>query len=78
VKNHAFAAAEAVRRLWQPDAVRKLAGELAEIAADTLVQRDGPVRRPGSPRLAAKIVEQGVKKPELTVLLREIQKCKSS
>jgi len=74
MKTRTSANEETVRELWRPDAVRKLARELAEIATDTLVEQDGPVRRPGSHRLAAKIVRQGAKKPELAVLVREIQK----
>ncbi len=74
VKGHTYTYAEAVRELWRPNAVRKLARVLAEIACDALLEQDGPVRRPGSGRLAAKIVKQGAKEPEITALAREIQK----
>src|ERR1022692_3312627 len=52
MKTRTYANEEAVRELWRPDAVRKLARELGTIASDTLVEHDGPVRRPGSPRLS--------------------------
>jgi L-2,4-diaminobutyrate decarboxylase len=74
VKIPSYANEGAIRELWRPDVVRSLARELAEIATDALVEHDGPVRSPGSDRLAAKIVRPRVRKPDLAALLREIQK----
>ena len=64
---------ETARELWRPVAVRKLARDLAEIAADTLVRKEGPVRTPRSDRLAARIIKRGRGKPNVVGLVREIQ-----
>ena len=74
MKTRTYSNEETVRELWRPEAVRKLARELGEIASDTFVEQDGPVRRPGSPRLAAQIVRKGAEKPDLAALVRKIQK----
>ncbi len=59
--------------LWRPASVRKLARELADIAADALLVRDGPVRTPESERMAAKILG-GTRKRDICSLVRQIQK----
>jgi glutamate/tyrosine decarboxylase-like PLP-dependent enzyme len=59
--------------LWRPAAVRKLARELADIAADALLVRGGTVRTPDSERIAAAIV-RGARKSSLTALVRQVQK----
>jgi L-2,4-diaminobutyrate decarboxylase len=74
VKTYHLTGADVIRQLWQPDGVRKLARELADIASDALLKEDGPVRRPGSPRLAARIVRRGAKKSDRVGLVRDIQK----
>ncbi len=70
----ALTARPAIDQLWEPSSVRKLARELADIAADALIQTDGPVRRPDSERIAAKIIGRVGKKPNIARLVREIQK----
>ena len=64
---------ETARELWRPATVRKLARDLAEIAADTLVRKEGPVRTPRSDRLAARIIKRGRGKLDVVGLVREIQ-----
>ncbi len=59
--------------LWRPTAVRKLARELADIAADALLVKGGPVRTPDSERIAAAIL-RGAGKSNLPALVRQIQK----
>jgi L-2,4-diaminobutyrate decarboxylase len=59
--------------LWKPAAVRRLARELADIAADALLPSDGPVRLPQSERTAARIAGDR-KKVDLPSLVRRIQK----
>jgi len=59
--------------LWQPAAVRKLARELAEIAADALLVNEGPVRTPQSERIAARIIQDG-KRLDLAAVVRQIQR----
>ena len=58
--------------LWQPSTVRKLARDFADIAADSLLVSGGPVRTPGSERIAAAIIK-GTKR-NLTAMVRQIQK----
>ena len=59
--------------MWQPSAVRRLARELAEVAAKVVtVGSDRPVRRPRAERLAAQIIGRATKRPDLVSLVREI------
>jgi len=62
-----------VEKLWQPPAVRKLARQLADIAADALTVTDGPVRKRRSEQMAAKIIQQAANKPDLALLARMIR-----
>jgi L-2,4-diaminobutyrate decarboxylase len=59
--------------LWNPKAVRRLARQLADIAADALLVSDGPVRTPDSERTAARIIG-GQKRNNLPSLARQVQK----
>jgi L-2,4-diaminobutyrate decarboxylase len=61
-----------IRKLWHPTTVRKLALELADVAAAALTVRDRPVRRPRADRLASQIIQRAVKMPDLVGLVREI------
>ena len=61
-----------IQKLWHPTAVRKLAVELAEVAAAALTVNDRPVRRPRAERLAAHIVQRSRKTRNLVTLVREI------
>src|SRR5215510_13670631 len=45
--------------VWQPTTVRKLARDLADIATDALLVSGGPVRMPGSKRIALSILNSG-------------------
>src|SRR6266436_5907222 len=63
---------EVIEKLWQPARVRKLAQELANVAAKVLTVHDRPVRKPCADRLAAQIVRRGGKTPNLVSLVREI------
>lgn len=63
---------EVIQNLWHPTAVRKLARELADVAATSLTVDDRPVRKPGADRLAAQIVQRGRKTPGLVRMVREI------
>jgi L-2,4-diaminobutyrate decarboxylase len=65
---------DAIKKLWDPAAVRKLARELADIAADALTVEDGPVRTPGSERIASSILRSSVKRLKVSALVREVQK----
>ena len=58
--------------LWKPKAVKKLARELADIAAAALIAKDRAVRKPASERVAAKILQRAGKKPDLVSLAREV------
>lgn len=60
-----------VQNLWNPTAVRKLARDLAGIAADALIAKAGPVRAPESERIASAIVSSG--KSNVRVLVRRVQ-----
>ncbi len=62
-----------VEHLWWPASVRKLARDLADIAADALLADDGPVRVPESERIAAKILS-GATKRDIPSLVRDIQR----
>src|SRR5579871_945280 len=59
--------------LWEPRAVRRLARELADVAADALLVNGGPVRTPNSERITAKIIRDA-KRIDLTTLVRRVQK----
>jgi len=64
---------EVVKRLWQANSVRKLARDLAGIAADAVLQeRDGPVRAPSSERMASAILKSRPE-PDIATLVRKIQ-----
>ena len=63
---------EVIQKLWQPSAVRKLAGELADIAAKSLTVGNRPVRRPKAERLAGRIIQRAARTRNLVSLVREI------
>ena len=63
---------EVIQKLWYPPAVRKLARELADVAAAALTVNDRPVRRPRADRMAAQIVQRGRKTSDLVRMVREI------
>jgi len=63
---------EVIQKLWKPATIRKLALELAAVAAKALAVNDRPVRKPSAERLAAQIVRRGRKTPNLVSLVREI------
>lgn len=67
-------APKVVEQLWHPPTVRKLARELADLAADALLNQSGPVRTPDSERIASAILRQASRKPGLATLLRKVQK----
>src|SRR5690349_14810215 len=67
-------ATEVVQQLWHPPTVRKLARELADLAADALLNESGPVRTPDSERIASTMLRQAPGKPGLATLLRKVQK----
>lgn len=61
-----------IQKLWHPTAVRKLARELADVAAAALTVNDRPLRRPSADQLAAQIVQRGRETPDLVSLVRAI------
>ena len=61
-----------VRDLWRPEAVRKLARQLADVAAEALTANNGAVRKPNSEKLAAKILQQP-EKSGLVQLARKVR-----
>jgi len=63
-----------IRDLWRPAAVRKLAREMADIAAEALGPQWGAVRRPGAEQMAARIVKGNGRSRGLTAVVREIQR----
>jgi len=63
---------EAIADLWQPAAVRKMARELADIAAEALTVDSAPVRKPRSERLAAEIIHKARSKSDIASLARGI------
>lgn len=63
----------ALGELWRPEAVRKLARDLSEAAAETLLINDGPVRKPGAEKWALKILQRAAKGANLVKLVREIR-----
>jgi hypothetical protein len=63
---------EVIQKLWKPATARKLALELAAVAAKALTVNDRPVRKPSAERLATQIVRRGRKTPNLVSLVREI------
>ena len=64
---------EVVRKLWEPGAVRKLARDLGEVAAEALTVTGGPVRRPDADQWAQKIVQRAGNNPDFVQLVREVQ-----
>jgi L-2,4-diaminobutyrate decarboxylase len=46
---------------------------VAEVAAAALTVEGGPVRKPGSEQLAAKIIRRAAKNPDLLTLIREVR-----
>ena len=64
---------EVIRKLWGPQVVRRLARQLADIAAEALTVRGGHARVPGAERRAAEIIHNAGKKPELVSLARDIR-----
>ena len=64
---------EVVQELWEPGSVRRLAGQLARIAAEALTVTNGPVRKPGAEQLAVKIIQGAAKKPDLVRLVRHVR-----
>ena len=64
---------EVVHKLWEPGAVRRLARDLGEVAAQALTVTGGPVRRPDADEWAQKIVQQARNKPDFVKLVRGIQ-----
>lgn len=65
---------ETIAGLWRPSAVRKLARELAAIAADSLIGQEEFVRTPRSDRLAAHIIDRGRRKSDVAEMVRQIHK----
>jgi hypothetical protein len=63
---------EIIHKLWQPATVRRLARELADVAATALTVKGRPVRRPRADRLAAQIIRRAAKTPDLVSLVRDI------
>jgi len=63
---------KAIPDLWQPRAVRKLARDLADIAAQVLTVQRGPVRKPRSERLAAQIMQKARGRPEIADLAQSL------
>lgn len=66
-------AKEVIQGLWEPNSVRKLAGQLAQIAADALTVTTGPVRKPEAEELAEKIIRRVGRKPDLVKLVRDVR-----
>ena len=64
---------EVIRKLWNPPGVRQLARELADVAADALTVTGGHVRKPGSEKWAAKIVQRARKRSDFVPLARDVQ-----
>ncbi|HET6179559.1 MAG TPA: pyridoxal-dependent decarboxylase [Candidatus Sulfotelmatobacter sp.] len=64
---------EAIEKLWDPVVVRKMARELADIAADGLLHNTGEVRTPPCERVAATIIKKAGN-PDLISLVRDIQR----
>jgi len=64
---------ELIRKLWNPSAVRRLARDLSDVAAEALIVTEGHVRKPGSQKWAAKIVQGTGKRPELVRLARDVR-----
>lgn len=62
-----------VQKLWEPAAVRKLARQLADLAADALTVTDGYVRQPRSEQLAAAILRRAARHPDLPELVTTIR-----
>jgi len=65
---------EAIRKLWDPTLVRRLARELADVAADALTVAMGPVRKPHSEWWAAQIIQKAGKRSDIADLARSISR----
>ena len=63
---------EVIRKLWEPKVAKKLARELADVAAEALTVKSGPVRRPNAEKWAANIVDTAAKKWDLAKLVRKV------
>lgn len=63
---------EVIQKLWEPTAVRRLARELADVAAKSLTVRGRPVRRSRADWLATQIIQRARKTANLVSLVREI------
>jgi L-2,4-diaminobutyrate decarboxylase len=63
---------ELILKLWDPVAVRDLARELADIAANVLTPKSRPVRKSGADRIAPEIIRRGAKNPDIVTLARAI------
>lgn len=64
---------EIIRELWDPPTVKRLARELADLAADALMVTGEAVRKPGSEKLAAKILQRAEKRPTFVQLARDVR-----
>jgi len=62
-----------IRKLWNPAYVRRLARDLADVAAEALTVENGPVRRPEADRIASELLKQGSRKPDLVRMARKIR-----
>lgn len=60
--------------LWAPAKVRKLARDLADLAANELLQVPARVRQPRAERTAARIVAEARTTPEFMTIVRKIHK----
>ena len=64
---------EIIRKLWDPINAKRLARELADVAADALTVPDGQVRKPGSEIRAARIVQRAAKRRGFAQLARDVR-----
>ena len=64
---------EVVRKLWNPSAVRRLARDLGDIAAEALTVTGGPVRRSDAEQWAQKILKRAKDKPDIVKLVRGVR-----
>ena len=61
-----------IQKLWDYRAVRKLARDLAGVAANILTPGQRPVRMPKADRIAADLIRRGGKNPDIVRLARDI------
>ncbi len=64
---------DVIRALWDRDQIHRLAQQFAAIATTALASRDGHVRRPGAPKVAANILRRHVSASNLGAVVRDIQ-----